>query len=113
MEQSEKRQFLMELSKKLKFIRSYRCWTQENVAEKLGISTYAYAKIERGGTDVNFSRLKQIAQVMGIDLSQLFGLDEKNIFNLTCDHSTHYAKIDNRYVKQSGESYGRMFLPLG
>lgn len=46
MEQSEKRQFLMELSKKLKFIRSYRCWTQENVAEKLGISVCAYAKIE-------------------------------------------------------------------
>jgi len=47
-------------------------WTQEDIADKLGISTHAYAKIERGETDVNLSRLQQIAEVMEIGLSQLF-----------------------------------------
>ncbi len=51
------------LPKKLKFIRSVKNWTQEDVAEKLGISIHAYAKIERGETDVNLSRLEQIAIV--------------------------------------------------
>jgi transcriptional regulator with XRE-family HTH domain len=56
----------MELSEKIKFIRSSKNWTQEYVAEKLGISTNSYAKIERGETNVNFSRLQQIADVMEI-----------------------------------------------
>jgi transcriptional regulator with XRE-family HTH domain len=66
----------------LKLLRSYKGWTQEKMAEKLGISTYAYAKIERCETNVSHNRLKQIAEVGEIDLEQLFGLDEKSVFNL-------------------------------
>jgi transcriptional regulator with XRE-family HTH domain len=85
----------MPLPQKLKLIRSFKHWTQEEVAEKLGISTHAYAKIERGETDVNLSRLQQIAEVMDIGLSQLFGLDEKHVFNLA---DTHNTQGDNWYV---------------
>jgi transcriptional regulator with XRE-family HTH domain len=46
----------MELSEKLKTIRKLKNFTQETVAEKLEISTYSYAKIERGETDVKYSR---------------------------------------------------------
>jgi transcriptional regulator with XRE-family HTH domain len=72
----------MELSEKLKTIRKLKNFTQETVAEKLGISTYSYAKIERGETDVKYSRLQKIAKIMGIQLEDLFGLDVKSIFNL-------------------------------
>ncbi len=85
----------MEVYDKVRFIRSFRGWTQETVANKLGISTHAYAKIERGDTDVNLSRLQQIAEVMGIELSQLFGLNEKNVFNLTNSQCQHF---DNWHV---------------
>ena len=87
----------MDLPKKLKLIRSLKNWTQEDVADKLEISTHAYAKIERGETDVNFSRLQQIAEVMEIGLSQLFDLDEKNVFNLTGEHQ----KCDNWHVSST------------
>jgi len=87
----------MELYEKIKFIRTFKGWTQENLANKLGISTYAYAKIEQGKTDVNFSRLEQIAQVMEIDLPQLLGLDEKNVFNLSGNHNQSH----NCYVNSS------------
>jgi transcriptional regulator with XRE-family HTH domain len=80
----------MELSEKIKFIRSSKNWTQEDVAEKLGISTNSYAKIERGETDVNFSRLQQIADVMEIELPHLLDLNEKNIFNFTCDNNSNW-----------------------
>ena len=85
----------MEVYDKIKFIRTFKGWTQETVADKLGISTRAYAKIERGETDVNLSRLQQIAKVMGIELSQLFGLNEKNVFNLTNSQCQHF---DNSHV---------------
>ncbi len=72
----------MGLPNKLKLIRSSKNWTQEEIAEKLKISTHAYAKIERGETDIHLSRLKQLAKVMEIGLSQLLDSDEKNVFNL-------------------------------
>jgi transcriptional regulator with XRE-family HTH domain len=89
----------MALPQKLKLIRSFKNWTQEDVADKLGISTHAYAKIERGETDVNFSRLQQIAEVMDIGLSQLFDLDDKNVFNLTGDQNGDHNNqcIDNNW----------------
>ncbi|MEZ5671761.1 MAG: helix-turn-helix domain-containing protein [Thiotrichaceae bacterium] len=71
----------MEVHEKIKVLRSLKNLSQEEMASKLGISTHAYAKIERGETDVNLSRLQEIAQVLAIDLAQLFGLNEKNIFN--------------------------------
>jgi len=78
---------------KIKLIRSLKSWTQEEVANKLGITTHSYAKIERGETDVNFSRLQQIAEVMEIDLLQLLSLDEKNIFNLYKSKYHHSQQI--------------------
>jgi transcriptional regulator with XRE-family HTH domain len=56
----------------------------------LGISTNSYAKIERGETDVNFSRLQQIANVMEIELPHLLGLNEKNVFNITCENNNSW-----------------------
>jgi len=46
-----------QLSKKLKSLRSCRDWTQENVAEKLGISVCAYAKIELKWIFLDISKL--------------------------------------------------------
>ena len=50
----------MEVYDKIKFIRTFRGWTQEIVASKLGITTHAYAKIERGETDVNLSEIIEL-----------------------------------------------------
>jgi transcriptional regulator with XRE-family HTH domain len=90
----------MEVFDKIKLVRSLKGWTQEQIADKLGISTYAYAKIERGETDVNFSRLQQIAEVMEIDLPRLIGLDEKTVFNLA---GTHNTECHNWHVNSSTE----------
>ena len=93
----------MELSDQIKFIRSSKGWTQEDVAEKLDISTHAYSKIERGETDVNFSRLQQIAKVMEIELPDLLGLSEKNIFNFTGDNNTqfHHWQINSSSIEHT------------
>ena len=96
----------MKFYEKIKFVRSLKGWTQEDMAAKLNISTQAYAKIERGKTDVHYSRLEQIAEVMEIDLPELLGLDEKNVLNFKNDHSTNnaqYQKIDWQVNSSSTE----------
>jgi len=72
----------MELYDKIKFMRMFKGWSQEDMAEKLEMAVSGYAKIEQGKTDINFSRLQQIANLFGIELSDLIGLSDKNIFNV-------------------------------
>ena len=91
----------IKINEKIKLIRSLKSWTQEEVANKLGITTHSYAKIERGETDVNFSRLQQIAEVMEIDLLQLLALDEKSIFNINEYHSQSQIICLNSSMEQS------------
>ena len=79
----------MSVHEKIRLVRQAKGLTQEEVAEKLDMSVNGYGDIERGETDVNLSRLEQLADLFEMTLVQLFGLDEKNIFtnNGTQQHS--------------------------
>lgn len=47
--------------------------SQAEAAKKLDISTPAFCKIETGQTDLNISRLLQIARAFNVSASQLLG----------------------------------------
>ena len=59
----------------IRTLRHQRGWSQEDVANRLGISIPAFSKIETGVTDINLSRLEQIANIYEINLVQLLALD--------------------------------------
>lgn len=71
----------MSVHEKIRLVRQLKGWSQEDVASKLGMSPNGYGSIERGETDVNLSRLEQIAETFGIKLSDLLELNEKIVFN--------------------------------
>ncbi|WP_166333447.1 helix-turn-helix domain-containing protein [Sphingobacterium chungjuense] len=56
------------LGKKIRLLRHQRGWSQEDVAKRLDISIPAFSKIETGITDVNLSRLNQIANLFELSL---------------------------------------------
>lgn len=58
------------IGKNIRLLRHRHGWSQGEVAKKLQISIPAFSKIETGITDVNMSRLEQIA-----DLFQVSALD--------------------------------------
>lgn len=60
--------------KKLRVLRTNKGLTQEQVAEKLGISIPAYSKIETGITNMDMSRLAQIAAFHGLTCTELIHL---------------------------------------
>ena len=74
---------LVELGRNICNVRRSLDMTQEEVALELDISITAYAKIERGETNVSFLRLTQIADLFNVPLSKLVTSpkDEKFINN--------------------------------
>ncbi len=68
----------MKINEKIRFIREMKGWSQKEMAEKLNMSTSGYANIERGETNVQYSRLEQLAKLLDLKLSELTDLDDKN-----------------------------------
>ncbi len=78
----------MSVHEKIRIVRKAKGLTLEEVAHQLGMSTNGYGDIERGATDVNLSRLEQISQLFGMELSELIELNEKNVFNFLGTQNT-------------------------
>ena len=72
----------MSVHEKIRFVRLAKGWTQEYLAEKLEMSVNGYGDLERGKNDIKLSKLEQISELLGVELSELFNTHEKATFNL-------------------------------
>ena len=90
------------LGTKIKKLRELRNYTQEHMAEKLGISQSAYSKIETEDTDLSHERLEQIAKTLDLSVQDILSFDEKQVFNFLHNHNetgiynnggTHYHQF--------------------
>lgn len=89
----------MDIAKNLLNLRKEQKLTQEQMAEKLGMSKNGYAKIERGESRITVEHLQQIAQVFNIDIAEL--IKEDKDFNLLFgDNNGNYA---NKYYGNQQE----------
>jgi len=76
------------LGKKIRLLRHQNGWSQEDVAKRLDISIPAFSKIETGITDINLSRLQQIAKLFDMTVVQLLNfndVDEQKKYNSDLD----------------------------
>src|ERR1700755_1771845 len=64
------------LGKKIRLLRHQKGWSQEDVAKRLDISIPAFSKIETGITDINLSRLEQIAKLFEMAVVQLLTFND-------------------------------------
>ncbi len=72
----------MEVHNKIRTFREIRQLSQEEMANKMNMSTSGYAKIERGDTKLHLDKLQQIAEVLGINLIALLDTNDKAIMFL-------------------------------
>ena len=70
----------MVINEKIKKIRRSQDLSQEAMAEKLGISTNSYAKLERGETELSITRLQEIANILGVEASDLLQNSHSIVF---------------------------------
>jgi transcriptional regulator with XRE-family HTH domain len=71
------------LGKNIRLLRHQKGWSQDDVARKLDISIPAFSKIETGITDINLSRLEQIANLFELSVTALI------TFNIGPEEVTH------------------------
>ena len=75
------------LDTKLKMLRVGHDWSQEFVAEKLGISQAAYAKLETGETRLTVDRAGQLANLYEIDPEYFFTTER--VINYNSGSNSH------------------------
>ncbi|PIY08651.1 MAG: hypothetical protein COZ18_11145 [Flexibacter sp. CG_4_10_14_3_um_filter_32_15] len=73
---------IKDTGEKLRELRTRKGWTQENVAEMLGMSVSNYSNIEQGKTQVSIPKLAQLAKKLDYDFFELITLGEKNVFHI-------------------------------
>lgn len=66
------------VGQRLQLLRLEKNLTQEQMSEKLHLSTSAYCKIEYGETDLTLTRLNSIAEILNMSALELFSKIEGN-----------------------------------
>ena len=66
----------MKTGEKIRQLRQQRGFSQEAMADELGLSTTAYGDLERGKTDLTLTRLAQIAEALGTTPMAILGATE-------------------------------------
>ncbi|MGX2974617.1 helix-turn-helix domain-containing protein [Ursidibacter arcticus] len=69
----------MKINEKIRLLRETKNWSQEEMANQLGMSTNGYSKIERGESKINTERLEQIANILDMDILELISIGERNV----------------------------------
>lgn len=83
----------MKVNEKIRFLRENKNLTQDQMAERLRMSTNGYAKIERGETRLTIPKLEQIVEVFDTDVLELMSLGEKIVYFQ--DRDNHSINIIN------------------
>jgi transcriptional regulator with XRE-family HTH domain len=71
----------------IKKIRELKNLTREFVADRIGMSSSGYGKIERGEVDLTISKLNKIAEVLGVSIEFIFKFNISDFFGESNDKS--------------------------
>jgi transcriptional regulator with XRE-family HTH domain len=80
--------FLKKIGDNITKIRESKNQERKESAKGLGISVQAYGEIENGGTDLNISRLFEIAKFFDVSFTQVLKVNEGDIFNFSSQNNS-------------------------
>lgn len=93
----------MAVQDKIRSIREMYQLTQEDMAEKMGVSPSAYAKLERGETKLSFDKLEKIAEIFKMTVTDLTKHNGNIVFwiNESGDYYTanHYTNTESLTIE--------------
>ena len=78
----------IQFGRNLRYLRISQNWTQEHLAERLGVSVNFVSFVERGIKSPSFDLLEQIAKAFRVPVAQLFELGGKSSGRQRVDRSS-------------------------
>lgn len=96
---------------KLRLIREFRNYSQEYIASKLGITQNSYSRIENNLTKISAERLKQLAEILNIPLTELLSDTEPVIHFQNLPYTANGKEQDTaKEEKLMRELYDQIIL---
>jgi transcriptional regulator with XRE-family HTH domain len=99
---------MKKIGEKIAKLRELKNFRQEYMADKLKIQQAAYSAIETGKTDIKYSQLEKVAEILEIDLAKLIGFDEKTVFNVTNNNGENQTGIFESSTNAEKQLYEQM-----
>lgn len=69
------------IKNKIKSIRELKNYTQEYMADQLGVTQAGYSKIEKGKTILSYVKLVEIARILEVSVEDIISFDSQRYFN--------------------------------
>ncbi|MBF4516762.1 helix-turn-helix transcriptional regulator [Flavobacterium sp. ANB] len=69
------------IKNKIKSIRELKNYTQEYMADQLGVTQAGYSKIEKGKTILSYIKLVEIAKILEVSVEDIISFDSQKYFN--------------------------------
>ena len=88
------------IGERIKTARKSKKMTQQDLAEKLGVSIAFLSRVERGNSQINLKRISQICAILGISEGELLnGTSSTSTSYLDSEFSDILKKCDDKQVK--------------
>ena len=83
------------IGQKIKKIRELRNFTQQHMAQELGVTQSAYSKMEVGESDITYKKLEHISSILGISVEEIASFNEQMVFNVMHNQTGNGLIIQN------------------
>ncbi len=102
----------MNIGDNIKKFRELKNITREQMAADLNMSLSNYSKIERGEIDLTISRVQEISNIIGVDVSQILNFDATQIFNVSNNSTVQGlgARAENMHFH--GDDYKEKYIKM-
>lgn len=86
----------MQVGQKIKKLRELKNFTQEHMAVSLNMTQSAYSKIETGETDISYSKLEKVAEVLQLRPEDIITFNEHLVFNIMHNQNGQNGLVINQ-----------------
>lgn len=93
------------LRENIRKIRELRNYTQEYMADQLGLSVSGYGKIERSDSDINLSRITQISEILNVSRAVLLEFNSDEILtHLQNEKATKTDQLKGKAISSNNHN---------
>ncbi|HTO37195.1 MAG TPA: helix-turn-helix transcriptional regulator [Brumimicrobium sp.] len=99
-----------ELGENIRKIRELKGFSQQNLADEIGVDQKTVSRIEKGTLSPKFELLVKIAKTLAVNMSQLLSFNENMIFNnYNQNHQGgHFVAYNNTEIEKVEELYKQL-----